>query len=211
MTDASLAVALREATATLHRRAERAGMMGRLLAGKCDAMTYCTLLHNLRALYRALERALDVHRAHPAIAPIREPLLYRGTAIDGDLAFLSDAAWPEMHVEDVMREYVERIDAVAGGQTHLLAAHAYVRYLGDLGGGAILREVVRKQFALEGSDGTLFYDFGDAHEADRLAKGFREGLDRIPLHPGERAAIVAEARRAFAAHVRLFEALDRVG
>ena len=208
MSAASLASALREATASAHRRAENAGMMRRLLAGKCDAMTYCRLLYNLRALHRALEHALDAHAAHPALAQIRRPLLYRGPAIDEDLACLSDPAWPEMRVEDAAREYVERIEAVACVAPHLLAAHAYVRYLGDLSGGRILRDVVRNQFALESRRGTLFYEFGDAREADRFAREFREGLDRIPLEAGEGAAIVAEARRAFAAHVRLFEALD---
>jgi heme oxygenase len=116
-----------------------------------------------------------------------------------------------MRIEDATRGYFERIQSVARVAPHLLAAHAYVRYLGDLSGGGILRDVVRKQFALAGRHGTRFYEFGDAREADRLAREFREGLDRIPLKAGGAAAIVAEARRAFAAHVRLFEALDDAG
>jgi hypothetical protein len=60
----------------------------------------------------------------------------------------------------------------------LLLAHAYVRYLGDLSAGQLLRGIVARGAALAGTTAVAFYDFGDALSIHNLTHAFRAGLRR---------------------------------
>ena len=90
-------------------------------------------------------------------------------------------------------------------RAELLVAHAYVRYLGDLSGGQILRRVVAESLHLADGTGTAFYEFSG--DAAVLADRFRTRLDSIRADETVVEDIVAEARSAFAFHVSLFEEL----
>jgi len=204
----SLSLRLKSATRELHRDAEKAGGMSALLRGRVDRAQYCVLLRNLHALYAALEAALDRRAAMPLVAPVRMPLLYRKAALAADLRVLHGAGWSELPVAAAMRSYVARLEEIARTQPPLLAAHAYVRYMGDLSGGQILRDVVRRALDLQDGAGLAFYTFagGDGRE---IKEGFRAALDALPLDHALALEIVAEARDAFARHVVLFEELHR--
>jgi heme oxygenase len=199
---------LKSATRELHQLAERAGGMSALLRGDVDRAQYCLMLRNLHSLYAALEAALDRHAALPLIAPVRVPVLYRTAALAADLCTLHGAGWHELPVAPAMRSYVARVDEVARVQPPLLAAHAYVRYLGDLSGGQILRDVVRRALELSDGAGTAFYAFAGG-DCRKLKDAFRAALDALPVDDALAQEIVAEACDAFARHVALFEELHR--
>ena len=93
----------------------------------------------------------------------------------------------------------------------LIAAHAYVRYLGDLNGGQALQRVVARALGLQGHAGTAFYDFGDLATQRALALRFRAGLAAVDALAPDREAIVAEAVSAFERHERLFGQLAAAG
>ena len=63
MSTLQLATRLREETQSLHRVAERSGVMRDLLHGRLDQRDYCLMLRNLHAIYETLESALDRHAA----------------------------------------------------------------------------------------------------------------------------------------------------
>ena len=85
----------------------------------------------------------------------------------------------------------------------LLVAHAYVRYLGDLSGGQILRRIVAESMDAP----TAFYQFGSPENAQALRAAFRQGLDRMELDAETSEAVVAEAVAAFERHLKLFDEL----
>ncbi len=200
-----LSARLREATRVQHRTAERSGLMPQLLAGRIDARAYCALLANLHALYAALEDGIDAHADDPAIAPIRLPALYRTDALARDLAVIARVPTPPL--AGATRDYVARLDVLGRERPVLLAAHAYVRYLGDLSGGQVLRGVVARMLQLAGGAGTAFYDFGDDESVAALKEALRAGFDALPLSASDADAVVREAQDAFDRHVRLFEEL----
>lgn len=200
-----LSTRLRDATRAQHRTAERSGLMPRLLAGRIDARAYCALLANLHALYAALEEGIDAHADDPAIAPIRLPALYRTDALARDLAVIANVPAPAL--APATRAYVERLDAIARERPVLLAAHAYVRYLGDLNGGQVLRKIVARSLNLADGVGTSFYEFGDDEAVAALNEALRGGLDALPLSAPDADAVVREAQHAFDRHVQLFEEL----
>lgn len=205
---ANLSHQLRLATAAMHRRVERAPLMARLLRGELDRLHYADLLHNLRALYQALEEALAHHAGTPDVAPVVIPELFRGPAITSDLKVLAGAAiCPDEPLADATRQYVGRVREISATHPGLLVAHAYVRYLGDLNGGQALRRVVAASLGLADGAGTCFYDFGDVATRQALEQRFRAGLEAVAVRMKDTQALIEEARSAFERHEQLFEEL----
>ena len=202
---AVLSARLRAETKDLHHEVERAGIMPALLRGQLALPTYCALLRNLHALYAALEPALLRHAAHAAVAPVFFPALFRQAALADDLNALHGPGWAQaFDVKPATLRYAARLHVLDTRQPELLAAHVYVRYLGDLSGGQMLRKIVAKSFGLDTPDGTRFYDFGSADEVDAHLRAFRAGLGVITADAAHIDALVAEARSAFARHGDLF-------
>lgn len=194
-TAAPLTSRLREATRALHTEAERAGVMPQLLRGDLPLPRYVALLHQLHALYGALESALQAKQPSGRLPLLAA--LARSAALRADLEHLDPQGEPRLTVP--MRDYVAHLGTVA---PHRLMAHAYVRYLGDLAGGRVLHRIVARAYGLE-QDGLRFYAFdGDPAQ---LGLSLRAELDAVPA--AHHADIVAEAQAAFRRHVELFEAL----
>jgi heme oxygenase len=203
--DDSLAQRLRAGTKDLHHEVERAGIMPALLRGQLDRGTYCALLRNLHAVYAALEPALLRHATHPAVAPVVAPACFRQSALADDLATLHGDSWAQdFELKAATRQYVARLQALERDRPEALVAHAYVRTLGDLSGGQLLRRIVATAFALGTEAGTRFYDFGSAAEVGAHLQRFRDGLDRLDANAGAIDELVAEARWAFQLHGTLF-------
>ncbi len=209
-TTTSLAERLRHDTAALHRQAEASPLMSALIAGTIERATYVELLHNLHALYVALESALVRHRTDVRLGFARAPPLPRAALIAQDLvALATDDARVPVELAPATTRYVQHLAALAEREPLRLIAHAYVRYLGDLYGGQQLARGLRERFGLAGAEGTRFYDFGPPQALPALRAGFRGALDALPISTQQADAVVDEARAAFERHVELFEQLSR--
>ncbi len=203
-----LSESLKSETRLLHVQAERSAFMRVLLRGEMDRPCYCALLRNLHAIYAVLEPALRRHAADPALAPLVFPALWREAPLARDLDALHGPEWRgAIALQPATVRYVERVHEIDRAQPERLVAHSYVRYLGDLTGGQMLRRIVRDSLGLPAGTGTAFYDFGDAVETARLKQVFRAGLDVLAVDEATGQSIVAEARLAFQLHRQLFAEL----
>lgn len=199
---------LRLGTRELHRQAEHTGFMAELLAGRVQRHTYCVLLRNLHAIYAALEAALQ-QQTHDAVAPFKAGALHRCHALALDLHVLHGEKWAhDLPLLPAAQTYAQRLHALSAPGAHALVAHAYVRYLGDLHGGQVVRRQVARSLCLTGDEGTRFYDFGSVDEVLALRLMLRTGLAQWPAGPDEIDLIVAEACWAFEQHHALFEQLQ---
>jgi heme oxygenase len=199
---------LKTATAAMHRRVERSAFMASLLRGQVDRRRYVALLHNLQAMYGALEEVLRRHVETPGVAPVVMPELFRSPAIAADLQALAGApVLAGAPLARATRQYVERLQQLSAAKPNLLVAHAYVRYLGDLNGGQALRRVVARSLGLADGSGTSFYDFGDSTAQQHLVRRFRAGLEAVADQQSDTLALSAEALSAFERHEQLFEEL----
>jgi len=182
--------------------------MRRVLRGDVGRGEYVALLVDLAALYDALETELDRHAGHPVLAPFAPGALRRHAALLADVAAL--AAGPPPAPGPAARAYAAHLHALGASAPVRLVAHAYVRYMGDLSGGQILRGIVERALALRdgaGTDaGTAFHDFAAAGDPDALKRRFRDALDALPAEWAD--AVVDEALVAFAMHERLFTERD---
>lgn len=233
-----LTLRLRQATRAQHTLAERSGLMRALLQGHLPLTGYVRLLHELLHIYRALEAGLQQHALHPQLSPVVLHGLFRSQALAADLAHwrsllpvadtapagAASAAAPApagVHSPPgtlAGLAYVQHLQALARTQAPLLAAHAYVRYLGDLNGGQVLARRVAMGLnagmglAPDGAStgrtaGLLFYDFGGATQAAALAAQLRGGLDQLAQTEAQAQALVTEACAGFERHCLLFDEL----
>lgn len=201
-----LAARLRAETSLLHRQAEHTGLMSQLLKGKVTPVAYCRLLRNLHALYSVLETGLAHHAALPSIAPIHLPELARTTAIESDLQALHGQGWPhDIELTPGAADYVRHLQRLALEHPALLAAHSYIRHLGDLHGGQVLGRVVSSMPGMGNGRGTSFYTFSG--DVAVLIRRYRAGLDALPQDNESVTALVAEACSGFVRHITLFEEL----
>lgn len=204
----SLAERLKTETRALHTAAERSTFMGVLLRGRMERPAYSALLRNLHAIYAVLEPALERHAQHPVIAPVYLPALWRTPALAHDLRVLHGARWADaLPLQPAARDYRDRVLELDANRPALLLAHAYVRYLGDLSGGQMLRSIVAKTLPPEQAAATAFYEFGDAAQTQALTQAFRGGLVGITIDAQQQDVLVREARLAFEMHHRLFDEL----
>ncbi len=197
---------LKRATRELHARAERTGVMADFLAGRIGLSGYVALLRNLHALYAALEPALS---SWPALD---DPALHRSPALAADLAQLHGADWAAaLPLQPAARAYVQRLQGLAVAGSPALAAHAYVRYLGDLHGGQVLRKLVTRTLGPQAGAATRFYDFGSDEQVLGLRQRVRDALAQLPLDEAATGDVVAEACWSFEQHCRLFDQLRGPG
>ena len=204
--------ALREATADVHRRAERTGFLAELIRGRATSQGYALYLRNLVPIYVALETALDanVGRARAGGSGTDVPVAFTDTrlrrlpALLVDLEALAGPRW-ERTLPVLPQAEAYALAIRAAGRGHLLVAHAYVRLLGDLSGGQILKPLLAR-FHGFGPEALAFYDFPALADLNAPKVAMREALDAVPRdHEG---AIIAEALDAFRHNIAVSEAIS---
>ncbi len=178
--------AIKAATWNLHIRAERSGIIADILAGRASRFGVALLLRNLLPVYQVLDASVF---GHPALA--------RSAAIEADLMVLApDVALPLLPQGAA---YAAQVLGAGDG----LAGHAYVRYLGDLNGGRVMRRRLRKIGAP-----MTFHDYPGLDDLDPFIRDYRKVLDQaVRAAPFE--AVQREALAGFEMNIALSEAVGR--
>lgn len=206
----SLAARLRQDTKTYHTEAERSGIMRRLLTKTLERETYLALLYNLVPVYAALEANLGRHAGDARIGPFFHPGLVRVPALQADIRALGGNPEADYRPTAAAQSYATKIHGAAIEDPVLLIAHSYVRYLGDLSGGQILKKMIAEMYGLTNGVGTAFYEFPDLPAPDAFKHQYRAALDQVDLTETQANKVVAEAIEAFQANGALFRALEEI-
>lgn len=193
----SLTLQLREGTKSLHTEAERSGVVAEILHGRVERWAYALLLRNLLPVYQQMELGLERLRASPWIKPIALPEVYRAQALEADLAGIAGPNWrKDLAILPAAEQYADRVAAVCEAGGSLLPAHAYVRYLGDLNGGQVLKRLLSLALGLDQAS-LSFYEFAEIADLEAFKQHFRAALDLVGCRSPDLDAMVAEARKAF--------------
>jgi heme oxygenase len=204
----ALSSRLRSETKEAHTAAERSGIMRALLRGSIDRASYVALLANLAALYAALESIIDRHCDDPVFAPFDFAALRRLPSLRHDLARLSDDAGATVALEPATLAYVAHLHALEQNAPPLVIAHAYLRYLGDMYGGQIIKAIVERTVAAGVPDATTFYNFAAIADLETFKTAFRDSVDGLATQPSDVEAMIREAQCGYALHSQLFTELD---
>ena len=196
----ALAAQLREGTKKSHTMAENTGFVSCFLKGVVDKLSYRKLVADLFFVYGAMEEEMTRLKDHPVLAPVAFEQLNRSQALEEDLAYYYGADWRnQIEASPAALEYVARIREVAQSSPELLVGHHYTRYLGDLSGGQILKNIAQKAMNNPTDDGLHFYVFPEIH---------RSAMDALPIDQPMADRIVEEANHAFHLNMKMFQELE---
>ncbi|MFY8148137.1 MAG: heme oxygenase (biliverdin-producing) [Prochlorococcaceae cyanobacterium] len=205
----ALASQLREGTKKSHTMAENTGFVSCFLKGVVDKMSYRRLVANLYFLYSAMEEEIGRLRDHPVVGPIALDALNRRSALEEDMAFYFGPDWrTQVQPTPGAQAYVERVRQVARENPELLVGHHYTRYIGDLSGGQILKNIAQKAMNLGEHDGLRFYEFDAIDDEKAFKANYRATLDNLPIDQATADRIVEEANHAFHLNMVMFQELE---
>ena len=212
-----LAALIRAGTHEIHETISNSPAVATLLSGQLSRDDYIRYLMMLWHIYQSvtlfpsfrtgcstlsstLEDALDKHATHPVLEPTyNPPLLRRAPALADDISHLLQvplATWQShpahLRLQSTLPAplvaYLVRIRTLTDSADPApLLAHSYVRYVGDLSGGQIIRRMASKAYGLDETDriGLKFYEFrelmgsgiADQGEMKRIKEWFKDGMD----------------------------------
>lgn len=205
----ALSTLLRSSTGEIHKEAEQRPFMRAFFAGELPRDAYIGWLARQWHLYRTLESALDAIPSDLPEHALVPTSLYPTQRIEADLDHLTRRGWRDQdHLTPATRAYVERIQST-GEFPPELVAHAWLRYMGNVGGRDTLRRIAASSIgAVDGDDpGLSFTDFNAVGEIRPIFADFHAKLNSLPLTDDEKSAAVAEADAGFRLNIALTDEL----
>ena len=207
----ALAGQLREGTKKSHTMAENTGFVACFLKGVVEKKSYRKLISDLYFVYQAMEEEIErlVLQDHPVIKPIGFKSLFRKETLENDLKYYFGEDWEkEITISKSAEEYVQRIRTVAENSPELLVGHHYTRYIGDLSGGQILKNIAKKALNLNGNNGLNFYEFKQIDDEKKFKEEYSQTLNKLPINQTTADQIIDEANKAFIYNMKMFKELE---
>ncbi|XP_078093687.1 heme oxygenase 1-like [Mustelus asterias] len=208
---ADLSEALKLATKDSHELAENSEFMRNFQKGQVSRDQFKLLLDSLYFIYTALEEEIERNKDHPAFAPLYFPAeLNRKEALEQDLEYFHGPGWrSRIECPRATGKYMSRIQEVGRRAPELLVAHTYIRYLGDLSGGQVLKKVAQKALQLPSTgEGVAFFTFDRVTNATKFKQLYRSRMNTLEISRETKGKILDEANRAFQLNVELFTELQ---
>ncbi|PQP23663.1 heme oxygenase (biliverdin-producing) [Rhodococcus opacus] len=199
---------IKTGTDAAHRETEQSRFVGALLAGELTPDGYAELLAQTYLVYRELEDAGRTHTGNPVASPFLHDELLRVPSLEADLEFLRGPSWREtVSALPATTRYVERLREVAYEWPAGFVAHHYIRYMGDLSGGQIIRRMLERAYGYT-TDGLQFYIFDEIPKPKVFKDTYRAKLDAVPLTPADQQRVIDEVNLAYRLNGDLFAALE---
>lgn len=200
---------IKEGTKKSHNAAENTRFVSQFLKGVVSRDNYSKLTSNFYFIYRAMEEEIDkLVPTNQCIGMIYNKSLKRQTELEKDLQYFYGDQWKNrINPSPATQTYVNRIREVATTTPELLVAHHYTRYMGDLSGGQILKQIAKTALTLDDipGNGLNFYDFPLNPTNAKIQ--YRAILDELPLTFNQQQDIIKEANNAFALNMYMFDEL----
>ena len=139
---------LKAGTKKSHSAAENTKFVGAFLRGVVDEEEYKKLITNFFYVYSTMEELIKA--TEDPIASILKKYqvkLNRTAFLEQDLRYFYGPMWRNdvyKGESEACKTYIHRLNEVAQNDPYLLVAHHYTRYIGDLSGGQILKNIAEK-------------------------------------------------------------------
>jgi len=196
---------LRDHVMPIHKQVEGHPVMKDVNQRKLTLNQYLWFLSQLAYLYETLESEYEMRQAKSDfLRPFHDPqVLNRSEAVEHDLVELAGPAWREHYPPlKATREYMKSLKE--GDDETLWSSH-YVRYLGDLMGGQILRRRLKKVLGFTDRTGINFYIFDNVDSPVRYCKAYKAKMDQLGLPEEKRIKLAALAVEAFKWNEKMFD------
>lgn len=205
----ALSTLLRSATSAVHKEAEQRTFMQAFFGGRLPRPAYVEWLARQWHVYRTLENALQALPPGSPEAQVVPTSLHRTLRIEADLDFLTEGRWrDEDHLTPATHSYVSRIESSQSFPPGLVA-HAWLRYMGNVGGRDVLRRLVAGCIGATEDDtsGLAFTDYSAIGDIRPFFADFHSRLDALELDPSDKQRVVDEATAGFELNIALTDEL----
>ena len=203
-----LAKRLKEGTKESHSAAENTKFVASFLRGVVDYEEYRKLLTNFYYVYDTMEQRIR-ETEDPMVQAIRSENLERKDSIEKDLEYYYGTEWRDKQIpSEACNTYCHRINEVAEKDPYLLIAHHYTRYIGDLSGGKILKEIAARVLKPPVGKGLQFYEFPSIPDAKEFKNNYRAVLDNLDCDEQQINALITEANYAFRLNMYMFDEIQ---
>ena len=204
----SFSADLKEGTKESHSAAENTKFVASFLRGVVDYEEYRKLLTNFYYVYDTMEQRIR-ETEDPMVQAIKSEDLERKEAIERDLEYYYGADWKEKQIpSEACNKYCHRLNEVAEQNPYLLVAHHYTRYIGDLSGGKILKEITARVLNPPQGKGLDFYEFPSIPNAKLFKQNYRACLDNLGTDTSQENALITEANYAFRLNMYMFDEIQ---
>ena len=204
----SFSADLKEGTKESHSAAENTKFVASFLRGVVDYEEYRKLLTNFYYVYDTMEQRIR-ETEDPMVQAIKSEDLERKEAIERDLEYYYGADWKEkQEPSEACNKYCHRLNEVAEQNPYLLVAHHYTRYIGDLSGGKILKEITARVLNPPQGKGLDFYEFPSIPNAKLFKQNYRACLDNLGTDTSQENALITEANYAFRLNMYMFDEIQ---
>ena len=203
-----LAQRLKEGTKESHSAAENTKFVASFLRGVVDYEEYRKLLTNFYYVYDTMEQR-SRETEDPMVQAIRSENLERKDSIEKDLEYYYGPEWKDKQIpSEACNTYCHRINEVAEKDPYLLIAHHYTRYIGDLSGGKILKEIAARVLKPPVGKGLQFYEFPSIPDAKEFKNNYRACLDNLDCDEQQINALITEANYAFRLNMYMYDEIQ---
>ncbi|KHJ70985.1 heme oxygenase (biliverdin-producing) [Rhodococcus sp. Chr-9] len=200
---------IRLETQQAHSDTENSVFVSELLGGKLSTEAHAALIAQTWFVYDSLERIGRSYADDPIAGPFLSDELLRTAALEADLDFLVGSDWRDRITPlPATVAYVDRLVQVAAVSPEAFLAHHYLRYLGDLSGGQIIRRMLERAYGYE-RDGLRFYIFDGIPKTKPFKDAYRAKLDAAPLDGDQQQTVIDEANLVYGLNGGLFADLAR--
>ena len=197
---------IKELTMQHHKDAERQEFVRILMSGQIDEKLYATYLYNQLQCYSVLEK----YGLHNSL--FRDtPGLLRAEHIHYDYRSLWTDIGAPPEITESTKEYVKHIESIQD-EAMKLYAHIYVRHMGDLSGGQMIKRKVpglgkyyEFKFNKNPEHGITYKDTNEIKEALRLAVDSHYVYNDASDKDKNVNNVVYEARQCFGFATDLFK------
>ena len=187
--------------------AENTAFVSGFFKGIATKASFANLVTSLYFVYAAMEQAFD-ETSEDGVKTMDDRELRRVPSLEKDMEFFYGSDWKSKISESpATRLYVARVKEIAEKEPHLLVAHQYTRYLGDLFGGQMMGGMAVRSLGLESKQGVSFYNFEDISNKSDFISAWYKRLNALDLTEEERQAVVDEANLVFDLNIGIFEEL----
>jgi heme oxygenase len=188
--------------------AQNSAFVSGFFKGIATKTSFSNLVTSLYFIYTAMEQAFD-ETSEGGVKSLDNPELRRVPSLEKDMEYFYGSDWKsKISPSASTRLYVARVKEVAEKEPHLLVAHQYTRYLGDLFGGQMMGGMAIRSLGLESKQGVAFYNFDDISNKYDFITAWYQRLNDLDLTDEQRQAIVDEANLVFDLNIGILEELD---
>ena len=207
-----LAKELKEGTKKSHSAAENTKFVRGFLKGVVNEEEYRKLLTDFYYVYSCMEDLIS--KTNDPLAKTLQKYqskLDRTNFLEHDLRYYYGPMWRNEVSHggsEACKTYIHRLNEVAEKNPFLLIAHHYTRYIGDLSGGQILKNIAQKALQPAKGSGLLFYEFPRVPDAKEFKEGYRSDLDALTLDEQQKNELIVEANYAFRLNMYIFDEIQ---